>query len=156
MFQMPGRLPEAARHFEAALRAKPDYVDAHANLAAALLQVPGRTSEAIAHYEAALRIKAAIRARLPASSRVHVVGVGSAPNRSERARRTDSKAESAWRSTQTITSRAPTAAAAIWAPSRTRCGALVSKSLSFALAGSPSAPFTTTTGRPAPAATGYS
>ncbi len=61
---MPGRLPDSARHFEAALRAKPDYVDAHANLAAALLQVPGRTPEAIAHYEAALRIK-------PDSAEVH-------------------------------------------------------------------------------------
>ena len=39
-------------------------MDAHANLAAALLQVPGRTPEAIAHYEAALRIK-------PDSAEVH-------------------------------------------------------------------------------------
>ena len=49
----------------------------------------------------------------------------------------------------TIASRAPTTVAASTAPSSTRCGAVASSTLSLRAAGSPSAPFTTTTGAPA-------
>lgn len=45
----------AIPQFEAALRIRPDYAEAHANLGIALAQVPGRLPEAIAQYEAALR-----------------------------------------------------------------------------------------------------
>ena len=51
-----------------------------------------------------------------------------------------------------ITSRAPTARPADSTPSSTRCGTRVKSVRSFALIGSPSVPFTTSTGR-APAAT---
>ena len=54
---MPGRLPDAIAHYEAALRSTPDYAEAHNNLANALTQLPGRLPEAIAHYEAALRLQ---------------------------------------------------------------------------------------------------
>jgi tetratricopeptide (TPR) repeat protein len=39
------------------LRARPDFAEAHNNLADALVQTPGRASEAIAEYEAAIRFK---------------------------------------------------------------------------------------------------
>ncbi len=51
-----GRLPEAIRHYEQALRVMPDYAAAHHNLGVALAQL-GRMQEAIAHDEQALRIK---------------------------------------------------------------------------------------------------
>jgi len=53
----------------------------------------------------------------------------------------------------TTACRAPTIPAAATAPSSTRCGARASSTLSFALAGSPSAPFATTTGAVRPATT---
>ena len=56
------------------------------------------------------------------------------------------------RSMQTMASRAPTAAAAAAIPSRTRWGTVESRTLSLALAGSPSVPLATTTAR-RPAAT---
>ena len=51
-----GELDEAIEHFLQALRIKPDYVDAHINLAV-VLDKQGRTAEAIEHYLQALRIK---------------------------------------------------------------------------------------------------
>src|SRR6266511_2256115 len=76
--------------------------------------------------------------------------------RSARARPMASWAAVAARSTQTTTSLAPTAAAASSAPSITRCGAMVSSSLSLWLLGSPSEPLTTTTGAPRPSRTARS
>ncbi len=57
LLDIPGRLPEAIEHFEAALRSKPDFAEAHNNLGNALASVAGRSSEAIAQYEAALKIE---------------------------------------------------------------------------------------------------
>ena len=45
----------AIPQFEAALRIRPDYAEAHANLGIALAQIPGRLPEAIFQYQAALR-----------------------------------------------------------------------------------------------------
>ena len=56
----------------------------------------------------------------------------------------------------TTTSPAPAIPAARTAPSSTRCGSVASSTLSLALAGSPSVPLTTTTGRPGAAATAAS
>jgi tetratricopeptide (TPR) repeat protein len=54
---MPGRLADAIAHYETALRLKPDYAEAHSDLANALAAMPGRSTDAIAHREAALRLK---------------------------------------------------------------------------------------------------
>jgi tetratricopeptide (TPR) repeat protein len=54
---MSGRLPEAIAEYQAALRLRPDYAEAHNGLASALARVPGRLPEAIAEYRAALRIQ---------------------------------------------------------------------------------------------------
>jgi tetratricopeptide (TPR) repeat protein len=43
--------------YEAALRIRPDYAEAHNNLANLLSQIPGRVPDAIAQYEAALRLR---------------------------------------------------------------------------------------------------
>jgi tetratricopeptide (TPR) repeat protein len=48
---------EAIPHFEAALRVKPDYPEAHSNLGMVLGNIPGRMPEAISHFEAAVRLK---------------------------------------------------------------------------------------------------
>ncbi|MGO9244093.1 MAG: tetratricopeptide repeat protein [Verrucomicrobiia bacterium] len=53
---LKGRVPEAVRIFENALRIEPDYAEAHNSLGAALVQM-GQIKEAIAHLEQALRIK---------------------------------------------------------------------------------------------------
>ncbi len=49
-----GRTPEAAAHFQEALRLLPDYPEAHNNLGLILANA-GRIQEAIGHYEQALR-----------------------------------------------------------------------------------------------------
>jgi tetratricopeptide (TPR) repeat protein len=54
--RIPGRLPEAIAHFEAALRINSRDVNAHNNLGHAFAETPGRLPAAIAEYEAALRI----------------------------------------------------------------------------------------------------
>ena len=51
-----------------------------------------------------------------------------------------------FRCTYSATAREPTASAASWRPSRTRCGEIHSSDLSLSLAGSPSAPLPMTTG----------
>jgi tetratricopeptide (TPR) repeat protein len=51
-----GRLPEAIAQYEAALRAQPDFGEAHNNLGNAFFRL-GRLSQAIAQYEAALRLQ---------------------------------------------------------------------------------------------------
>jgi len=51
-----GKVPEAIRHYEQALRLQPDLAEAHYNLGNALFQT-GRISEAIGRYEVALQIK---------------------------------------------------------------------------------------------------
>lgn len=51
-----GRVPEAIRHYEAALRLRPDYAEAHYNLGTAWLRL-NRTGEAIAEYEAAVSLQ---------------------------------------------------------------------------------------------------
>jgi len=53
---MPGKLDDAVREYQAAIRTQPDLVEAHANLAGALAKMPGRKADAIAEYEAALRL----------------------------------------------------------------------------------------------------
>jgi len=52
-----GRVPEAIADYEAALQLKPDYAQAHSNLASALLHIPGRAQDAIGQYEVALRLR---------------------------------------------------------------------------------------------------
>lgn len=54
---IPGRLPEAIEHDEAALRIFPDYAEAHNNLGSALAKLPGRLPDAMAEFAAALRTK---------------------------------------------------------------------------------------------------
>ncbi len=51
-----GQPEKAVRHYEQALRSKPDYPEAHNNLGAALFK-DGKLPEAIAHYEQALRVR---------------------------------------------------------------------------------------------------
>jgi protein O-mannosyl-transferase len=54
--RIPGRLPEAIGHFQAALRISPRNVEAHNNLGHAFAENPARIPEAIAEYAAALQI----------------------------------------------------------------------------------------------------
>ncbi len=56
LMDVPGRLPEAITHLEAALRIRPDSGTAHTDLGNALSQIPDRLPEAISEYQAALRI----------------------------------------------------------------------------------------------------
>lgn len=55
--KLPGRLPEAIIHYQAALRIKPDAPEPNNNLGNALLKTPGRQPEAIALFETALRAR---------------------------------------------------------------------------------------------------
>jgi protein O-mannosyl-transferase len=54
---MPGRLPDAVAEFEAALKIRPDYAEAHYNLANAFAH-SDRLLDAIGEYQAALRFPA--------------------------------------------------------------------------------------------------
>ncbi len=54
---IPGRLPEAIKQFEAAVQIKPDLFEAHYFLGLALAKVPGRTAESLDQIEAAVKIK---------------------------------------------------------------------------------------------------
>ena len=58
---LPGRGPEAAAHFEEALRIQPDSAAAHNGLGGHLLQA-GHDPEAAAQFEAALRSEPALAA----------------------------------------------------------------------------------------------
>jgi tetratricopeptide (TPR) repeat protein len=51
------RPSEAIAEYEAALRIKPDYEEAHYNLGIELAKIPARFPDALSHFEAALRIK---------------------------------------------------------------------------------------------------
>ena len=53
---MPGRMPDAAAEYEAALRIDPDLAEAHYDLGLALSGM-GRPAEALSHFEAALKIR---------------------------------------------------------------------------------------------------
>jgi len=55
--EIPGGLPDAIAHYQAALRIWPDYAEAHNNLGSALAQMPGHLPGAIAEFTAALRVK---------------------------------------------------------------------------------------------------
>ncbi len=54
-WQQQGKLTEAAAEYRAALAAKPDYVEAHANLGVVLARL-GKYEESVAAYEAALKL----------------------------------------------------------------------------------------------------
>lgn len=54
---VPGQLPAAVSHLEAALQIKPDSAEVHHNLGGALSKVPGRLPEAISEFEAVVRLK---------------------------------------------------------------------------------------------------
>ena len=53
--KMSGRTADALAHYQAALRFKPDFPEAHNNLGVLLVNL-GRTDEAITHFEAAARL----------------------------------------------------------------------------------------------------
>jgi protein O-mannosyl-transferase len=55
LLEIPGRLPDAIAEYQAALRIRPDYVEAHYDLGNALVKA-GRLPEAIAEFQAAVRI----------------------------------------------------------------------------------------------------
>jgi len=57
LLEVPGQLPEAIDHFEAALRLQPNFPQAYNNLGIALLQLPGRLPDAMADFQTALRIQ---------------------------------------------------------------------------------------------------
>lgn len=56
IMNIPGRLPEAIGHFQAALRIDPHLAVVHNNLGNALARVPGRMPEALAELHEALRL----------------------------------------------------------------------------------------------------
>jgi Tfp pilus assembly protein PilF len=56
LLNVPGRTSDAIAHFQAALRVKPDYADAHNNLGAALMN-NGDSPGAIVEFESALKLK---------------------------------------------------------------------------------------------------
>jgi Flp pilus assembly protein TadD len=53
---VPGRAPDAIAHLEEALRLRPDFAEAHNNLAV-LYAGSGRLSDAISHLETALKLQ---------------------------------------------------------------------------------------------------
>jgi len=56
LLRVPGGLPQAVAHYEAAVRLKPDSAEAHYNLGVTLASMPGRLPEAMSHLETAQRI----------------------------------------------------------------------------------------------------
>ena len=86
----------------------------------------------------------------PPRSRSHRRTAARPARRSPRAARRPRRASAEW---TMIASRAPSSRASATAPSITRCGRWRRSSLSLPLVGSPSAAFTTTTGRPRRSAT---
>jgi len=54
---LPGGLPGALAHYEAALRLRPGLAQTHYNYAVALEMAPGRTADAFAQYQEALRLR---------------------------------------------------------------------------------------------------
>jgi tetratricopeptide (TPR) repeat protein len=56
LMNVPGGLPEAVGHLEAALRIDADSVPAHTELGNALARIPGRLAESFPQFQAALRL----------------------------------------------------------------------------------------------------
>ncbi len=56
LYSREDKLAEAVKHYEAALKAQPNYAEAHNNLGQVLLR-QRRFDEALAHYEAAVRLR---------------------------------------------------------------------------------------------------
>lgn len=56
LMDVPGRLPEAITHLEAAVRLYPESAKAHTDLGTALSRVPGRLPDALAEYRTAVRL----------------------------------------------------------------------------------------------------
>ncbi len=56
LLEVPGRLPDAVAHLQAALQINPESAGAHTDLGNALSKMPGRLPDAIAEYRTALRI----------------------------------------------------------------------------------------------------
>ena len=79
IYWQQSRFDEAIREFQAALRLKPDYADAHDNLGLAYQQ-QGRLDEAIREFQAALRLK-------PDDAEHTTTWVGSIVNRTASMRR---------------------------------------------------------------------
>jgi tetratricopeptide (TPR) repeat protein len=52
-----GRAQDAASEFEAAIRLRPDFAEAHFGLGVILLRMPGQRAEAVGHLERALEIR---------------------------------------------------------------------------------------------------
>ena len=60
LLEVPGRLPDAIGHLQAAVSINPDSAGSHTDLGNALSKLPGRLPDAIAEYRAALRIDSAL------------------------------------------------------------------------------------------------
>jgi protein O-mannosyl-transferase len=56
LLDVPGRLPDAVAHLEAALKIRPGSAKAHTDLGTAFSNTPGRLADAVAEYQAALKI----------------------------------------------------------------------------------------------------
>jgi protein O-mannosyl-transferase len=56
LLDVPGRLPDAVTHLQAAVRIRPDSATARTDLGNALSKIPDRIQEAISQYQMALRI----------------------------------------------------------------------------------------------------
>ena len=54
---MPGRKDDAIKHFEEAIRLRPNYAEAHFNYAEFLVTISGRTRDAITHYLIAVELR---------------------------------------------------------------------------------------------------
>ena len=60
LLEIPGRLPDAIGHLQAALKINPDSAGAHTDLGNALSKLPGRLPDTIEEYRAALAGSTAI------------------------------------------------------------------------------------------------